>query len=79
MTPLHPPYPGYSWSLSQHMRRASTDMRIMFSLLRGAALFGSAEGYADRITAFVIEQGLVPPKCPWLKATNLERLSAGSS
>jgi hypothetical protein len=61
MTPLQLPYVGYSWSLSQHMRRVSTDMRIMFSLLRGAALFGKAEDYADKITAFVIEQGLVPP------------------
>lgn len=61
MKSLKLPYPDYTWSISQHMRRTVQDVRIMFTLLEGAAIFGDEKNYADKITAHVIEKGLVPP------------------
>ena len=60
MTTFTLPYPEYSWSLSQHMGRATRDPRIIYSLLEGASLYGTEEGYPDKITQYVIGKDLIP-------------------
>jgi len=55
------PYAEYTWSISQHMRKATKDSRLIFTLLEGAALYGREKGYSDKITSHVIKKKLIPP------------------
>jgi hypothetical protein len=55
------PYPGYSWTLSQHTRKLVTDTRITFALLEAAARFGSLQNYDDVITEHILKLNLIPP------------------
>jgi hypothetical protein len=54
--PLTLPYPGYSWSITQHVAPAS-NKQTLFELLQAAHFLGSNENYQDLITMALIEKG----------------------
>jgi hypothetical protein len=60
MSPLELPYPGFSWSLNQHIGPAA-NQHAMYEFLRGAHLYGNFPEPGRRITEHVVALGLVPP------------------
>jgi hypothetical protein len=52
------PYPGYSWSMTQHVAPA-TNVLTMFELLKAASTFSASPKYQDDITNYMIERGLL--------------------
>jgi hypothetical protein len=53
------PYPGYSWSMTQHIGRAATP-EILFELLRGAFTYRNMPRYETLINQYVLETGFLP-------------------
>lgn len=60
MTQFSLPYPGFSWSLSQHIRPA-TETRTMYELLQAAYVYAKDDNYQDLITQYLIDQGILTP------------------
>ncbi len=50
------PYPGYSWSITQHVAPA-TETKVIYELLNAAHIFGKLENYQDKITDYILEHG----------------------
>lgn len=55
------PYPGYTWSLTQHLGKVASDPHILFALLVAANIYANHKDAADLITEYMIERGLLPP------------------
>lgn len=60
MTLLKLPYPGFSWSMTQHIGPA-TQQEAMYTLLQAAHIFRDDPTYQNRITEFLIQQKLLTP------------------
>lgn len=54
------PYPGFSWSITQHVAPA-TESATMFALLNAAHNFSDDADYRNKITNDMIDQGLLTP------------------
>lgn len=54
------PYPGYSWSMTQHIGPAA-DHVTMYELLRAAQLYSSEPNYQERITQHLIDHNVLTP------------------
>lgn len=58
MSPLNLPYPGFSWSMTQHVGPA-TQQRTIYELLLAAHAFSGDPDCGDRITEHLLRQGLL--------------------
>ena len=55
---MEPPYPGFSWSFTQHTGPA-TYKRTLFELLWAAYEFSGENNYGDHITEHLIQRQLL--------------------
>lgn len=55
---MNVPYPGYSWSINQHIKPASNQI-VLYELLKAAHTFSGFENYRELITEDVIDKGLL--------------------
>jgi hypothetical protein len=53
------PYPGFSWSLSQHMNRAVSEPILLFEMLKAAYLYGNTANSDQLITQHLLSY--LPP------------------
>jgi hypothetical protein len=60
MLPFGFPYPGFSWSMTQHVGPA-TKREVMYELLQAAHIYANDPKHADRITARLVERKLLTP------------------
>lgn len=56
--PLKLPYPGYSWSITQHIGPV-TEKEIIYELLQAAYVYGNDQNYADLITEHIVSEGIL--------------------
>ncbi|HKR05453.1 MAG TPA: hypothetical protein VJY62_12535 [Bacteroidia bacterium] len=52
------PYPGFSWSITQHVAPA-TNVRTLFEFLKAAHFFSASPNYQRAITDYMIKQNLL--------------------
>ena len=56
------PYPGYCWPLNHHIGPVLQDLgRTMFELLFAGFVYSGEPSYQERITAYIVSTGLLPP------------------
>ncbi|MEF2231867.1 MAG: hypothetical protein V3571_13125 [Pseudodesulfovibrio sp.] len=57
---LPPPYPSYSWPISQHIGPAA-NKKVVYALLSAAYKYAGKENYQDLITDDLVKQGILTP------------------
>lgn len=54
------PYPGYSWSITQHTG-PGTDVTVLYGLLKAAQDYGGESEYQIKITDGLVKKGILTP------------------
>jgi len=53
------PYPGFSWSINQHVGPTFSNPKVLYHLLKAAHRHADDSNYQDRITQSLISEGLL--------------------